>query len=80
MLEAIHEVDAIIDKNVPRIFDRGMDRLICRDFIIEQGSHFILRLKTTTKLIYKGKEMAVNQISKKIPLFMELDAVKMGKN
>ncbi|MDX1283741.1 MAG: transposase [Draconibacterium sp.] len=79
ILGAIQEVDAIIDKDVTKIFDRGMDRPICRDFIIGQGGHFILRLKKTTKLIYKGKEMAVNQI-KKIPLFMELDAVKMGKN
>lgn len=80
ILEAIKEVDAIIEKDVTRIFDRGMDRPICRDFIIGQNTHFILRLKKTTKLIYKGKEMAVNQISRKIPLFMELDAVKMGKN
>lgn len=80
ILDAIQEVDAIIDKDVTKIFDRGMDRPICRDFIIEQGAHFILRLKKTTKLIYKGEEVAVNQISKKIPLFMELDAVKMGKN
>ena len=57
-----------------------MDRPICRDFIVGQGAHFILRLKKTTKLVYKGGEMATNQISKKIPLFMHLDAVKMGKN
>ena len=80
ILGAIQEVDAIIDKDVTRIFDRGMDRPICRDFIIGQGAHFILRLKKTTKLIYKGKQMAVNQISRRTPLFMELDAVKMGKN
>lgn len=80
ILEAIQEVDAIIEKDVTRIFDRGMDRPICRDFIIGHDSHFILRLKKTTKLIYKGKEMAVNQISRKIPLFMKLDAVKMSKN
>lgn len=80
ILEAIQEVDSIIDKDITKIFDRGMDRPICRDFIIGQGGHFILRLKKTTKLIYKGTEMAVNQISKKIPLFMELDAIKIQKN
>ena len=80
ILEAIQEVDAIIDKDITKIFDRGMDRPICRDFVIEQGSHFILRLKKTTKLIYKKEEVAVNQISKKIPLFMKLDAIKMLKN
>lgn len=79
ILEAIQEVDAIIDKDVTKIFDRGMNRTICRDFIIEQGTHFILRLKKTTKLIYKAEEVAINQISRKIPLFMELDALKWVK-
>ena len=80
IMEAIEEVDSVIDKDVTRIFDRGMDRPICRDFIIARKSNFILRLKKTTKLIYKGEEMAVNKISRKIPLFMELVATKRGKN
>ena len=37
IMEAIHEVDALIDKEVPKIFDRDMDSPICRNFIIEQG-------------------------------------------
>jgi hypothetical protein len=80
VLEAISEVDSIIDKDVTKIFDRGMDRPICRDFIIDGEGHFILRLKKTTKLIYKGEEIAVNKISKKIPLFMDLVATRAGKN
>lgn len=80
IMEAIREVDAIINKNVTKIFDRGMDRPICRDFIIAGEGNFILRLKKTTKLIHKGKETAVNRISRKIPLFMELIASKTGKN
>ena len=80
IMEAIDEVGSVIDKDVTRIFDRGMDRPICRDFIIAGKGNFILRLKKTTKLIYKGEEIAVNKISRKIPLFMELVATKMGKN
>ncbi len=80
VMEAISEVDSIIDKDVTKIFDRGMDRPICKDFIIENGGHFILRLKKTTKLIYKGEEITVNNISKKIPLFMDLVVTKSGKN
>jgi len=80
IMEAIEEVDAIIEKDVTRVFDRGMDRPICRDFIIEREGNFILRLKKTTKLVYNGEETAVNKISRKIPLFMELEAIKMGKN
>jgi hypothetical protein len=46
-----------------------MDHPICRDFIIADEGNFKLHLKKTTKLIYKGQEMAVNQISRKVPLF-----------
>jgi hypothetical protein len=80
IMEAIREVDLIIDKDVTKIFDRGMDRPICRDFIIKGESNFILRLKKTTKLIYNGNEIPANKISRKIPLFMELTATKTGKN
>jgi hypothetical protein len=80
IMEAIQEVDAIIDKDVTKIFDRGMDRPICRDFIISGQGNFILRLKKTTKLIYNGKETPVNKISRKMPLFMELTAIKTKKN
>jgi hypothetical protein len=80
IMGAIEEVDKIIDKNVTKIFDRGMDRPICRDFIIAGQGNFNLRLKKTTKLIYKGEETAVNKISRKVPLFMELTATKIKKN
>ena len=80
IMEAIEEVDDIIDKDVTKIFDRGMDRLICRDFIIAGQGNFNLRLKKITKLIYKGEETPVNKISRKAPLFMELTAIKTKKN
>ncbi len=80
ILEAIKEVGSIIDKDVTRIFDRGMDRPICRNFIIDGICNFILRLKKTTVLVYKGKELAVNKISRKIPLFMDLSTTKVQKN
>ena len=80
IIGAIEEVDAIIDKDVTKVFDRGMDRSICRDFIIAGEGNFILRLKKITKLFYNGNETAVNKISRKIPLFMELTATKTGKN
>ena len=80
VLEAMSEIDSIIDKNVTKIFDRGMDRPICRDFIIANEGHFNLRLNKTTKLIYKGEEVAVNQISRKIPLFMKLAATRIQKS
>lgn len=80
VLEAMGEVGAIINKDVTTIFDRGMDRPICRDFIIANEGNFNLRLKKTTKLMYKGEEMAVNKISQKVPLFMKLTATRIQKS
>lgn len=80
IMEAIEEIDAIIDKDVTKIFDRGMDRPICRDFIIAGEGNFNLRLKRTTKLVHKGEETPVNKISRKVPLFMKLTATKVKKN
>lgn len=79
VMEAIKEVGAAIDKKVTSIFDRGMDRPVCRDFIIENTDNFILRLNSKTKLKYKGDDLAVNKISKKVPLFMELHATRIHK-
>ncbi|MCT4644728.1 MAG: transposase [Carboxylicivirga sp.] len=80
VIEAIEEVKSVIEKDVTHIFDRGMDRPICRDFIIGQEDNFILRLNKTTKLLYKGEELSVNKISKKVTLFMELSATKIQKS
>jgi hypothetical protein len=80
VIEAIEEVNSVIDKDVTHIFDRGMDRPLCRDFIIKQDNNFILRLNAKTKLIYKGEELSVNKISRKVTLFMELSATKIQKS
>lgn len=80
VLEAMNEIGAIIDKDVTKIFDRGMDRPICRDLIISNEGNFNLRLKKTTKLVYKGEEMAVNKISRKVPLFVKLRATRIQKS
>jgi hypothetical protein len=78
--DAVEIVRQEIEKRLKYIYDRGMDREILRDFIIGNGDDFILRLKKTTKLLYRGKELKVGEIAKKLPLFMELSATKAGKN
>lgn len=80
VIEAVKTIRESIKKRLKYIYDRGMDRNILRDFVIKGIDDFILRLKKTTKLFYKGKEMSVNDIAKKLPLFMELSAVKVKKN
>lgn len=78
--EIVSTVKESIDRRLKFIYDRGMDRPILREFIITNDNDFILRLKKTTKLLYNGQEMSVNEISKKLPLFMELTALKVKKN
>ncbi len=82
-LEVINAVTLIkenVSKRVKYIYDRGMDNPILRKFMIKDcDEDFALRLNKTTKLIYKGQEVAVNQISKKVPLFMRLSTIKIKK-
>lgn len=80
VLEAMSEIDSIIDKNVIKIFDRGMDWPNCKNFIVANEGNFNVRLKKTTKLIYKGEEIDVNKISRKIPLFMKLTGTRIRKS
>ena len=79
IMEAINEVDSRIEKDVTKIFDRGMDRPICRDFIIAGEGYFILRLKKTTKMIYNGNEIPVNKISRRSPCLWNLLQQKRAK-
>jgi hypothetical protein len=78
--DAVETIRQEINKRLKFLYDRSMDREILRDFIIGNGNDFILRLKKTTKLLYRGKEIKVSEIAKKQPLFMELTATKAGKN
>lgn len=78
--QAIDAVKSVINKAVTWVFDRGMDRPILRDYIIENTPYFILRLMKTTKLIYRGKELSVGEISRKVVLGLELFAIKIDKS
>ena len=78
--EVVEIIRENIEKRLTYIYDRGMDRAILRDFIIANEDSFILRLKKTTKLLYRGKELKVSDIAKKLSLFMELSATKIKKN
>jgi hypothetical protein len=80
VLEAMRETGLIIDKNVTKIFDCGIDRPVCRDLIIADEGNFNLRLKKTTKLFYKGHEMAVSKISRIVTLFMKLKHTRIQKS
>ena len=81
VINAVKLIIANVSKRVKYVYDRGMDNPILRKFIIQEcDEDFALRLNKTTKLFYKGQEIAVNKISKKVPLFMKLTAIKIKKN
>lgn len=80
VIEAVKTVQKAIGKRLKYIYDRGMDREILRDFIITANDDFTLRLKKTTKLFHKGQELPVKDIAKKLPLFMDLSALKVNKS
>ena len=81
IIEAVKLTKENICKRVKFVYDRGMDNPILRKFIIKNcEDDFALRLKKNTKLIYKGDELAVNEISKKVSLSLNLSIVKIKKN
>ena len=78
--EAIKMLTQSIKKSVINLFDRGFDRPLLRKFILSNVEKFILRLNYNTKLIYKGNELSLKAITKKITLDKTLKATKAGKN
>lgn len=79
VMDAVKKVGEL-DKNLCYIYDRGMDTSILKEFVIAQGDEFVLRLKKSSSLEFKGKPMSVKEIGKKVNLTQELTAVKIKKN
>ena len=55
-------------------------RSILKDFFIGKCSQVIIRLKKNTKLLYKGQEIQVNQLVKKIDFSLTQKVTKIKKN
>lgn len=80
IIEAIETVRGTIKKAVTWVLDRGADRSILIDHLIEKGTHFIIRLTKKRKLFYNGKEMGVAEISRKVKLKHYAEVQKVKKN
>ena len=78
VMESRTFIEEHINTELTWLYDRGMD--ILRDYIIPASGSFVLRLKKTTQLIYKGKAIKVAQLSKQIELTEKLTAVMAGRS
>lgn len=73
-------VREIIQKSVTWVMDRGADRPILIEYFLKNVLRFIIRLTKRRRLEYKGEELPVNEISKKVKLKYKLKAEKIKKN
>jgi len=81
MIEAIDTVMGSVKKKATWVLDRGADRSILIDHFLEKSFEFIIRLTKKRSLFYKGEEMKINEISKKVKLkhYVEVEKVKKNK-
>lgn len=77
---AIDQVLSVVDKDVTLLLDRGMDTPFIRGHLAGLDKNFVLRLNARTKLLYNGKELAANQVSRKLTLSMGQTALRTGKD
>lgn len=80
IIEAVDMVMGAVKKEVTWVLDRGADRPILIDHFLGKASHFIIRLTKRRKLFYKGEEMSVREISKKVRLKHHAEVEKVKKN
>jgi len=80
IISAIETVRNQVDKTVSWILDRGADRPILFNYFIGNKIDFIIRLTKKRKLMYKGEELAVNEIGRKVKLDQQTWVTKIKKN
>jgi len=62
------------------VLDRGADNGILKDFFVEMISQFVIRLKKNTKVNYKGEEIRVDKLTKRVRFNHSKTVTKVKKN
>lgn len=62
------------------VLDRGADRTILKDYFVSMVEQFILRLKRNTTVNYKGEDIRVDKLSKKLKFNQKQIVIKVKKN
>lgn len=62
------------------VLDRGADRPILKDYFVAMLFPFIIRLKRNTKINYKGQDIRVDKLSKKLEFNQKKIVTKIKKN
>jgi hypothetical protein len=62
------------------VLDRGADSTILKSFFIKNIAQFIIRLKKSTKLTYKGEDIRVDKLLSKVKFAYKHEVTKVKKN
>lgn len=62
------------------VLDRGADKDILKSFFIKNIEQFIIRLKKSTKLLYKGDDIRVDKLLPKVKFTCKQEVIKVKKN
>lgn len=78
--KAVKHVARHIGDKGCRVFERGADNTILKDFFIAECSQAVIRLKRNTKLCYKQQEYQVNALVNKIDFSIAQSVTKIKKD
>jgi hypothetical protein len=80
VMQAVEQINSVIQKVFTWVIDRGGDRAILKDYFVKNIERFIIRLKRSTKFSFNGESQDVKTIKNKIKFDVKLSAVKIKKN
>ena len=73
-------VSEILENESMWVLDRGADNGILKDFFTSSVEQFVIRLKKTTRIFYKEKEIRVDKLVNKVEFSEKRTVVKVKKN
>lgn len=78
--KATEFVSGIVKTPAMWVLDRGADNDILKRYFIENTEQFIIRLKKTSKIYFKGEEIKVSKLAEKVDFTESRIVVKVKKN
>lgn len=78
--EAVQTVTNAFGEKGAFVIDREADGEILKDFFFSLPNDCIIRLKKSTKVLYKSEELQVSKMVKKMDFVMEQQVTKVKKN
>lgn len=79
-MSAIELVSTFIRKQMIWVFDRGADRQILINYLLEHGKRFIIRMKGEGHLQYLNRVMPLKKVAQQVRLHYHFTVDKIQKN